>query len=154
MRILPGVFALLLLAGCKRDGWDHYASSLTTTEPARKDIVGSYILTKQTITPNGTAILEGRFCRLDLRPDGSFTVTNYPVWTNDRFPGFVSTNGHWQCATVGLVYGNEEVWGIRFSDTDSSIDLLSFTGKAAPYDLMMTYGDADENRVMILEKKR
>src|SRR2546427_6651426 len=40
-------------------------------------------LTRQTITPNGLAVLEGRPCQLDLRPDGSFTVTNYPQWAPD-----------------------------------------------------------------------
>jgi len=153
MRILPVIFALLLLLGCD-DSWDHYAKRLTTKEPASKDIVGSYTLTSQTIIANDMAFLHGQVCRLELQTDGSFTVTNYPVWTNSQLLGLISTDGRWQCSTVGIVDGDQDVWGIRFSDTDNIIDLLSFMGKAAPYDLMMTYGDGDENKVMIFKKDK
>jgi hypothetical protein len=148
------IFVLVLLIGCKRDDWDSYAQSLTTTKPNQKEIVGSYLLTQQTINTNGMAILQNRQCQLDLQPDGSFEITNYPIWTNGQFASFISTIGHWHCDTVGFVYSNQRVWGVRFSDADSRLDALSFTGKTAPYGLLMTYGDPDENAVMIFEKKK
>jgi hypothetical protein len=145
---------LILLVGCGlNNSWDKYADSLTTTQPKQEDVFGSYLLTRQTITTNGVTALGGRSCQLELRADGSFAVTNYPTWTNSQLEGFISATGHWRCATVGSVHDNQTVWGIRFADTDRRMDLLSFTGKAAPYGLLMTYGDPDENAVMIFEKK-
>ena len=145
---------LILLAGCgQRDSWDKYAGSLTTTKPKQEDVLGSYLLTHQTITADGMTVLGGRQCQLDLLPDGSFTVTNYPTWANEHLGSFISAAGHWRCDTVGSVYSAQSVWGIRFADTDSRLDMLSFTGKSAPYGLLMTYGDPDENKVMIFERK-
>ena len=155
-----GTFVVLFLTlsvGCKRgwnDSWDSYASSLTTNQPKQDEVVGSYLLTQQTITTNGLAVLQGRQCELYLRPDGFFTVTNYPTWTNDQFKSLISATGRWQCDTVGIVYSNQPVWGIRFSEGDHSMDLMSFTGSVAPYALLMTYSDPDENEVMIFNKKK
>jgi hypothetical protein len=145
---------LILVAGCGlHDSWDKYAGSLTTTKPKQEDIVGSYLLTQQTITADGMTVLRGRQCRLDLLPDGSFTVTNYPDWTDAHLSSSISTVGHWRLDTIGFVHSNQSIWGIRFADTDSKLDMLSFTGKSAPYGLLMTYGDPDENKVMIFERK-
>jgi hypothetical protein len=147
-------FVLICLAGCgQQNGRDKYAGSLTTTKPKQVDIVGSYLLTKQTITAVGMTVLKGRQCWLDLLPDGSFTVTNYPDWTDEHLGSSISTNGNWHLDTVGFVYSKQNVWGIRFADTDSRLDMLSFTGKSTPYGLLMTYGDPDENKVMVFERK-
>jgi len=154
MRMSFLALVLICLAGCgQQDGWDKYAGSLTTTKPKREDIPGSYLLTQQTITADGMTVLGGRQCRLDLLADGSFTVTNYPNWTDEHLGSSIATAGHWRLDTVGFVYSKQSVWGIRFADTDSRLDMLSFTGKSAPYGLLMTYGDPDENKVMIFERK-
>lgn len=157
MRAAFAILALVLMVGCQRkgsqDGWDHYASMLTTNQPSQQEVVGSYLLTQQTITTNGMTVFQGRQCRLDLQPNGSFAVTNYPTWTNSQIESFISTAGHWRCDRVGSVYDNQPVWGISFADADRRLELLSFTGKAAPYGLLMTYGDPDENAVMVFEKK-
>jgi len=153
MRLSFLALVLIFLAGCgQKDGWDKYASSLTTTKPEQSDIVGAYLLTKQTITTNDMAVLGGRQCRLDLLPDGSFTITNYPDWTDEHLGRSISTAGHWRLDDVSF-YHNQKVWGIRFDDGDPKLDMLSFTGKSAPYGLLMTYGDPDENRVMIFVRK-
>jgi hypothetical protein len=154
MRVSLVIVVSTLLVGCGHNGWDRYADSLTTTQPAQQDITGSYVLTRQTITTNGMAVLQGGQCRLDLQLDGSFMVTNYPTWTNGELAGLLSTTGQWHCTTVGFVFNNQNVWGIRFSEADQRMDSLSFTGKAAPYGLLMTYGDPDENAVMIFERKK
>jgi hypothetical protein len=159
MRATFLIGTLLLMVGCglhdSHDSWDKYADSVTAVQPTQGDIVGSYLLTQQSINTNGMTVIGGRVCRLDLSSDGSFTVTNYPIWTNSQLEGFISTNGHWRCDIVGSVHDNQSVWGIRFDDTgrDRRMDSLSFTGKAAPYGLLMTYGDPDENAVMIFVKK-
>ena len=154
MRATLLTFFLILLVGCgHQEDWDKYAESLTTTQPKQEDVLGTYLLTQQTISTNGVTAIGGRSCQFNLRADGSFAVTNYPTWTNGQVESFISTTGHWHCATVGFVHSHQDVWGIRFDDTDRRIDLLSFTGKAAPYGLLMTYGDPDENAVMIFEKK-
>jgi len=121
-----------------------------TTQPKQEDIVGVYQLTQQSITPAGLAILKGRSCHLDLRPDGSFVVTNYPMWSLDRsahVTNFVSTTGYWHFAQPGTAY-----WGIELWKGSIRIGSLNFRGKSLPYNLMMTYGDADEGMVMIFER--
>ena len=96
------------------------------------------------------------FC--DLRPDGSFTVTNYPRWlsvssTTPRVGEFISTTGRWCCDTVGIFYDDHECWGVVFSDTHVAIDTLALRSNGAPYDLMLTYGDPDEGAVMTFGRK-
>jgi len=52
-----------------------------TGQPKQEDVAGVYELTGQTIAKNGLAVLGERLCQLDLRPDGSFSATNYPQWS-------------------------------------------------------------------------
>lgn len=129
------------------------------TQPKHEDIAGIYQLTQQTITTNGLAVLEGRPCRLDLRIDGSFTVTNYPQWSPDssakpHVVAFISTTGCWRCDTVNISYNGHECWGVAFSDTHVGIDPLALRSKGAPYDLMLTYGDGDDGTVMTFGRKK
>jgi hypothetical protein len=130
-----------------------------TTQPKQADVAGVYQLTQQTISTNGLAILEGHLCQLDLRLDGSFTVTNYPRWSPDssttpHVAEFISTTGRWRCDTVGIIYSTHEYWGVVFSDTHVEIDALALRSKGAPYDLMLTYGDGDDGTVMTFGKKK
>ena len=130
------------------------------TQPKQEDIAGVYQLTQQTITTNGLAVLEGRPCQLDLRIDGSFTVTNYPQWSPDssaepHVVAFISTTGRWHCdTTVNILYNGHECWGVVFSGTDVGIDALALRSNGAPYDLMLTYGDGDDGTVMTFGRKR
>ena len=146
--------------------WPHVPSPelFVITQPKQEDIPGTYLLTRQTITTNGLAALEGRHCHLELRPDGSFSVTNYPRWSPDddstepHVVAFTSTTGHWHCVTFSnvIVYigqSAQHFWGIEFSDTVTGIDSLALRGKTPPYDLMMTFGDPDDGAVMMFEKK-
>lgn len=130
-----------------------------TTQPKKEDVSGIYQLIHQTITTNGLAVLEGRLCQLDLRPDGSFTATNYPVWSPDsssqpHVVKFISTTGRWHCDTVHIIYDGHECWGVVFSDAQVGIDALALRSKGAPYDLMLTYGDGDDGTVMTFGKKK
>ena len=135
-------------------GWDKYADSLTTSQPKPEEIFGGYRLIEQTVTTNGLAVLQGRQCGLKLSPVGVFSITNFPIvdLPGDQLDGFLSATGRWECDTVSFTHG-QPVWGIRFAETDPRMDLMCFMGKQAPYRLMMTYGDPDENRGVIFEKK-
>lgn len=124
----------------------------------KEGVAGFYQLTLQTITKN-RAILEGRPCRLDLRLDGSFTVTNYPVWAREssdppRVTEFVSTTGRWSCGEANISYRGQECWGVVFSNGKVGIHPLALRSKGAPYNLMFIYGDGDEGMVMVFGKKK
>jgi hypothetical protein len=128
-----------------------------TKQPKLEDIFGSYQLIQQTITTNGLAFLEGRHCQLDLRVDGSFTVKNYPRWSqlsSAKAPiaEFVSTTGRWHCETFGI-YNGHQFFGIVFSDSAAGIDELALRSNGSPYDLMFIYGDGDDGTVMTFGKR-
>jgi hypothetical protein len=133
-----------------------------TTQPKLQDVAGFYHLTQQTITTNGLAVLGGRQCQLDLRPDGSFIVTNYPQWSPDTnstpyVMGFVATNGTWRFERLGGVFLHgraKRIWGILFSDNKAGIDPLTLRSNGAPYDLMLTYGDGDEGMFMMFGRQK
>ena len=142
-------------------GWPHVPSPklYVFTQPKKEDVAGVYQLTQQTITTNGLAVLGNRLCQLDLRPDGSFSVTNYPQWspmasTRAHVVEFISTTGRWRCDTVNISYRGHDCWGVVFSDAQASIDSLALRSKGAPYDLMLTYGDGDDGTVMTFGKKK
>jgi hypothetical protein len=161
MRMLFSIFVItLLVAGCQ---YDPYAHLLTTSEPKQEDVVGSYELTQQNIVSGDLEFLQGRRCVLDLHSDGTFSITNYPFWseafsmTNSKLKSFISQTGRWSCAEVGGVSDGKTYkrnWGIQFSNTTTNLDSLALTGQAPPYGLIMTYGDPDSGTVMIFERKK
>ena len=160
MRTPFAILALTLLLGCQ---YNPYAHLFTTTQPKQEDVAGSYSLSKQTIMPGGLGFLQGQRCVLELRGDGTFSVTNYPTWTeafsstNGQFVASISTTGRWSCDTVGTVSDggtSQSYWGVRLSDADTQLDSLALTGKTAPHGLIMTYGDPDSGTVMIFGKKK
>ena len=154
MRTLCIILVSVLLAGCQ---YDPYADQFVTTQPKQDDVAGNYLLTQQTITTNGLSVLQGRQCQLDLLANNSFSVTNYPSWTNGQLASFISTTGKWSCNVVGTVSGTNGGlgnWGVVFSGADSEVDSLALTGKGAPYGLIMTYGDPDSGTVMVFAKQK
>jgi hypothetical protein len=164
MRTLFVILTLILLLGCQRqsDGWRPDSHTFTTTQPKQQDLAGSYLLTQQTITTNGLAVLQGRQCQLELRPDGSFSITNYPIWTDaaklqiTNFVFTIFTKGHWTCNEIGSIHG-QPLWGILFDprfDSSTQFPSTALTGKQAPYGLVMVYGDWDEHAEMVFEKKK
>ncbi len=155
--------------GSSLSHWPHVPPPelFVVTQPKQEDVVGVYELTRQTITGDGLAVLGGRPCQLDLRPDGSFTVTNYPQWgpvssgaahvTTSETPGvttFTSTKGRWCCDKVNIMYDGKMCWGVVFSDSDTAIDALALRRKGEPYDLMLTYGDGDDGTIMQFGRKK
>lgn len=155
MRTVFTILIAALLTGCgqNNDSWDKSAKFLTTTQPSSADLSGSYLFAQQTITTNNVPALQSQPCQLNLNPDGSFEITNYPIWNDSQISRFITTTGYWRCEVVGTV-GTNNSWGIRFSGADKGLDDLQLMGTNAPYRLLMTYGDGDENLTMVFEKKK
>jgi hypothetical protein len=57
-----------------------YADLLTTKEPKAADVVGTYILTTQTLTDSGLDFLEGKQSTIEINQNGTFTLANFPIW--------------------------------------------------------------------------
>ena len=150
---IVGVIAAFWIESYSSRGWPHLRSlpAFTTEKPKYDDVVGIYVLTKQTVTTNGLAVLGGLDCQLEFLSDGRFQATNYPVWINDQRATFVSATGHWQLAKVGTDHGRT-TWGIRFLEEIPNIDMFEFVGEL-PVGLMAIHGDFDEGAVMIFKKK-
>jgi len=150
MRLLLVILVSLLAVGCD-SGFNAGAVSgkpFTTEQPKKEDVAGSYVLVAQSVTTNGLSAFQGRQCRLDLKPDGAFSVTNYINW---RQSDFMSTTGHWKCETVGSTEGHD-MWGVRF-DSEPRIEDAALSGKTAPYRIVMIFGDPDSDETMIFEKR-
>jgi len=138
--------------------------AFVVTQPPKSAIVGSYVLIDQTVLKSGLSAMQGRQCHLDLRIDGTFTVTNYPNWSEvsgdpdkfTSFTSFISPSGHWRINTVGLTYNHgsqaESCWGIDFYD--SQIDPIAFTGQTEPYELISILGDPDSDMVLRFIKRK
>jgi len=158
MRALAAIFTLALLTGCGHE--PYYGRDVATTQPKKEDVVGSYALTHENIS----AIPEVRQCELNLKPDGTFSVTNYPTWTDPHSPtshqfvAFLSTTGRWSFDWIGGFTQdttNYKIWGVRFEAADSKVRQMAITGKAPAYDgLVMTYGDPDSYRTMLFDRKK
>lgn len=148
------ILALLILLSvacfCQ---FDPYAYLLTTKEPEAADVTGLYILKEQTLTDEGLDFLQGKQITIDLAPDGTATLSNFPLWleggiSSYKLDRFLSGSGRWEVGTVGVLSEGDDVWGIRFSEINSA----SLTGDQPPYGLIFTYGDPDSGDVMIFEK--
>lgn len=132
-------------------------------EPTRADVVGTYVLSDQTVIPGGVSALGGRLCQLEVVADGTFIITNYPDYTGARpsslkqYGTLYSTTGTWTLGTVGTSYGYgpdpKDCWGLRFSGSDKKVDPMAFTGSRAPYGLLMILGDPDSHNTIRFTKR-
>lgn len=133
------------------------------TKPESVDIVGTYILSDQTVIPGGLSALAGRKCQFNIFADGTFSVTNYPECAGARssklkqYKTFHSTTGTWKLETVGTSYGYgpdpKNCWGLQFQSLDSKIDSTAFTGPEPPYGLLTILGDPDSNNTLRFKRK-
>lgn len=141
--------------------WPHVPPPelFVTVQPKESDVVGLYELKSQTVTTNGLAAMGGKVCELELRADGTFSVTNYPTWAGIKFTTpdnteFISTKGRWKLDNTASGGNGQSYWSVRFSETLGRMQTLELRSKGSPYDLMGTYGDADEGRVVTFGKVR
>jgi hypothetical protein len=121
-------------------GWPQRvpSESFTRTKPNAEEIAGTYLL-------------KGQSCQLDLNPDGTFQVTNYPNWN-------ASARGRWEFVAAGTTYSYgttpQQMWGIQLKADGGEVDTLDLTGKAAPYGLVKLHAEADEGAQLTFEKKK
>jgi hypothetical protein len=155
------VLAAALAGGCGQDPVVTAAkkqhAEFVGAEPTAADIVGTYTLSRQTVVPGDMSALDGRQCQLDVRPNGGFSITNYPQSSGGKFSSFVSTTGTWRLATVGTSYGYgpepKQCWGLRFSGSGKRLDPTAFTGSEQPYGLLTILGDPDSNLTLRFKKR-
>ena len=132
-------------------------------KPKTADIVGTYVLSDQSVIPGGLSALGGLQCQLEVFADGTFSITNYPECASARssnlkqFERFHTTTGTWELSTVGVSYGYgpdpKDCWGLRFSGCKTRIDPTAFTGPNPPYGLITIIGDPDSNDTIRFKKK-
>jgi len=157
--IVGAAFALMVLAqGCQHDP---YAHSFTTEKPQADDVVGRYVLTKQTVVSGGSSAMQGRPCVVVLAADGTFKATNVPPYERGAPPissldALVSGSGTWQLDQVGSIGGGfskqKPHWGVWLTARGRPVASPGFTGDKPPYGLIFTIGDGDAGTVMILER--
>lgn len=152
---------LSLVAACSGCQFDPHADLYTTVRPQPADVVGTYRLTRQTVTPDGLAALKGRPCVVELRDDGTFVAGNVPLATvagatPDFFSRLVSTSGTWRVDGIGAVassrQSSETHWGVVFDAGPTRMMSAGLTGQKPPYGLIFTLGDPDSGDALILEK--
>lgn len=139
---------------------DPYAHLFATQRPSSENVVGVYILKEQTLSTGGLNFIQGQPATIELLDDGTYTVTNFPLWkeigaTEYEFKSLLTMTGTWQIEAVGTVSNSAEsttAWGIVFEPAldDSVANLMN---NEPPHGLIFTYGDPDSGDVMIFEKE-
>lgn len=171
MSLLLVLISTASIACCFCGPYDPIASQYVRHEPDSNDLVGTYVLVKQSLTreavedlqmENGTQV---PVSRLVLHADGSFTAENVPIWVSDWENGVEwsvekveSTTGQWYVDTVGGI-GNGTgtvvpLWGLILT-SDNHIrlaDYIAFTGQQPPYEIVFRYGDPDSGDAMVYKK--
>jgi hypothetical protein len=101
------------------------------------------------------SLMAGRTTRLDLRADGTFTLTDYPIFYRPSQPesGAVSVTGQWTCSVVdhidqsqGLVAAGLPMWGIQFRSDDPKLNRAHLFGRKRPYRMRVEWGQSDLER--------
>jgi len=160
MRISLFLTLLLAVTGCQ---YDPNAHLYTTDKPESTNIVGSYVLTSQTLTSGGLAVLRGKTCSIELRADGTFIATNVPPWQNgfpppNFFDTLISGSGTWRIDSVGSVDDGRKPlkthWGVYLDSPSAKFDAVGLTGAKSPYGLIYTLGDPDSGEALILERTK
>jgi hypothetical protein len=151
---------LLVVTGCQ---YDPHAHLYTTDKPEATNVVGSYVLTSQSLTSGGLATLRGKTCSIELRADGTFIATNVPPW-RDGFPPtnffdtLISGSGTWRIDSVGSVDDGRKPlkthWGVYLDSPTAKFDAVGLRGAKPPYGLIYTLGDPDSGEALILEQKK
>ncbi len=160
MRASLFVTILLVVTGCQ---YDPHAHLYTTDKPETTNVVGSYVLTSQTLTSGGLAALRGMACSIELRADGTFIATNVPPW-QDGFPPtnffdtLISGSGTWRIDSVGSVDDGRKPlkthWGVYLDSPTTKFGAPGLSSSKPPYGLIYTLGDPDSGEALILEHKK
>ena len=153
------------LSGCQ---YDPYYDVYTNQKPAQSDIVGTYILTSQTLSadrsdPPNLVANDGATATshtIKLNADGTWKATNFPIWAGNwanktdewSINKFVNGTGKWSLEVVGSV-DKSDIWGLRLtSRTIPTPFTPEFGNQKPPYSLILGYGDPDEGNKMFYER--
>lgn len=157
MRILLIFPLLIILVGCQ---YDPNAHLYTTDIPEFTNVVGSYVLTSQTITRGGLEVLDGKICSIQFRADGTFIASNVPP-RQEGFPAenffdtLISGSGTWRIASVGSVKRGPKLltcWGVDLDSPNAKFESVGLSGAKPPYGLIYTLGDPDSGEALILKR--
>ena len=150
------LFIILLLAlnSCQ---FDPHAQLLTTNEPAREDVIGTYVVDRILLPKN--LIVGNLNTTVELHADGTFTAINVPppidfLPKSDFNSVLIQSTGKWEIGKTGTQDpGARPIWGVYLRD--QSIKLLSanFTGEKMPYGLLFQIGDPDSGYAIVLKKQ-
>lgn len=153
-RLLALVVATSAFAGCQ---YDPHAHLLTTTEPAREDVVGVYVVDRFELPPE----LTGKSAEVvvEFRSDGTFLATNVPPRELDTpkpdfFESLLHGTGNWEIDKMGtLDPGARPIWGVYLRDPAGKMLPARFTGQKAPYGMIFQLGDPDSGYAILMKKK-
>lgn len=152
-RLILAISVSFAFLSCQYDPHGHL---YTTTEPAAKDIIGTYMLERYDL-PSVTTIKHTPV-RLELHADSTFTATNIPPWEleipdDGFFSSLLSGTGRWEISTLGMVDpGAKPIWGIYLRSKEHDFHPADFTGEGPPYGLIFILGDPDSGNAVILRK--
>ena len=168
IRRLPLLVVSLGLVSCQ---YDPHAHLLTTKEPLREAIVGTYVVDRFELTPE----LSGKSAAIviELRENGTFSAKNVPPWQGDLpqpdfFDTLITGTGQWEMKTMGLLQpGNLPIYGVYLrngpkmtSPTPPGKDpfegLMSpaqLTGNKPPYGMIFQIGDPDSGYAILMKKE-
>lgn len=157
-------FARSLVRALASGSWHEnpYYDHAATIKPKPEAVVGNYILTKQELTNEGLEFLQGQQSIIEIRSNGTYTITNLPLWKRDataksnyRFEELISTTGHWDISVAGLSK-NKEIWGLGLeydsSQLPSTLKEVIITNNAPPHGLFFDLDDPDSMAVMFYER--
>jgi len=162
-----------VLSGCNID--PPYVDSYTIKKPSIKDLSGTYVLADETLD-HGRAIIDSdpyqpgsvlkakngsksAIQKMILRPDGTFSAINVPLWSGNSAQGweiknFQSGSGKWKPIYAGgrylLAFYAPKLKLIP-NDYYSYIALL---GQNQPYTILFFYGlEPDDDSAMLFEQR-
>jgi len=167
VKVLCGLLLISSIVGCQ---FDPFADDYTRTKPLKADLIGTYVLTSESMTNTAISQLKsekglspGNYT-LTLYADGTFKYINMPVWVGDWANGkdewsirsFKSGSGKWEIAVVGGVGDGSkvvDVWGLDLSPAAVPGAHATLSSEKPPYTVVFGYGDPDMGDAMFYERE-
>ena len=151
------ILIAFIVSGCQ---YDPYADQLTTVKPQIKDVAGVYHFKYHTLN-NKLKKEDFKKASIILNTDSTYTMTEVPDFTgvvsDFKYKGAISTKGKWHFEIIGSIANGKDkpsdMWGIILTGVPTNLQSIGFTGKKAPYGLLITYGDPDAATVMAFDKR-
>jgi len=143
VKILGTVVGLLSLYACQ---YDPYSVSYATSRPDRREIVGHWMATEETLRDLAQSPYQKAQPVIDVSDDGSIRMSDIPdTWRADfgEGSGKVETfAGTWQ-----LEKHQDSWWGLALRRRDWGCGgCLMVLGQKSPRKLVLRFGDPDEGR--------